>query len=280
MRIAIPNKGRLQEPVLNILKDAGFQPLYTDPRALILPTKSKDVEIVLIRPEDIPWIVETGATEVGITGHDFVVESGADVVELLDLGFGKSKLVLAVPKNSGIRDIEDLEGKRIATKFVNITKKFLMEKGVNTKIIKISGAAEIMPGLNAADAIVDVMSTGTTLRLHGLEPIVTILESSARLIANRGKLEEAEKIKTMIEGVMRGKEKKLILMNVPDVSLEKVIGVLPAMAGPTISKIKSEEPMWEVIVAVDESELNDVIMNAKKAGARDILVLNVERLIP
>ncbi len=280
MRIAIPNKGRLQEPVLNILKNAGFQPLYTDPRALILPTKSKDVEIVLIRPEDIPWIVETGATEVGITGHDFVVESGADVVEMLDLGFGKSKLVLAVPKNSGIRSVKDLDGKRVATKFVNITRKFLQERGVEAKIIKISGAAEIMPGLGAADAIVDVMSTGTTLRLHGLEPIETILESSARLIANKNKINEAEKVKTMIEGVMRGKEKKLLLMNVPDAFLEEVVKVLPAMGGPMISKIKSDTPMWEVMVAVDESELNEVIMNAKKAGARDILVLNVERLIP
>ena len=283
MRLVVPSKGRLKEATLELLEQAGIKPAYLDSRALIVPSNRPDLEIVFARPEDIPWIVESGAAEMGITGHDYVVESGRDVVELLDLGYGKSRLVLAVPSSSGIRRPEELPpGSRIATKFVNIASNYITKKGINAKIVKISGSAEIMPGIGAADAIIDITSTGTTLKLHGLVPIDVILSSSARLIARKDfvKSQEAETIKLMIECVLRAKKKKLLMMNVPDKSLNEVLRVLPSMSGPTISKVESEEPMWEVIVAVDEDVLGDVILNVKKAGARDILVLNIERLIP
>ncbi len=282
MRIAVPSKGRLKDKTMEILEAAGFAPTYADPRALIVPTKYPGVELVFLRPEDIPWIVESGAAQLGITGHDYVVEAGVEVKELLDLGYGNSRLVLAVPGASGISSPENLpDGVRIATKFVNIATKYIKEKGINAKIVKISGSAEIMPGIGAADAIIDISSTGTTLRLHGLVPIETLLTSSARLIANKDVDDPLiDTVKTMIEGVIKAKKKKLILMNVPDESLDDVIKTLPAMSGPTVSKVEGERPMWEVIVAIDEDQINDVIMKAKSVGARDILVVDIERLIP
>jgi len=279
----VPSKGRLKEVTLELLEQAGIKPAYLDSRALIVPSNKPDLDLVFARPEDIPWIVESGAAEMGITGHDYVVESGRDVAELLDLGYGRSKLVLAVPASLNIKDPKELPpGFRIATKFVNITQEYIKNKGVDAKIIKISGSAEIMPGIGAADGIVDITSTGTTLKLHGLVPIDTLLESTARLIARRDVAESrrVEEVKLMIECVLRAKKKKLLMMNVPDSVLKEVLKMLPAMSGPTISKVESDEPMWEVMVAVDEDVLPEVILNVKKAGARDILVLNVERLIP
>ncbi len=283
MRIAVPSKGRLKDVTISLLEEAGLAPAYKDTRALIVPSLREGVEIVYARPEDIPWIVSSGAAELGITGHDYVLESEANVKELLDLGYGKSKLVLAVPEKSGVRTPEELpEGVRIATKFVNLAKKYMEKKNIKGKIVKISGSAEIMPGIGAADAIIDISSTGTTLKLHGLRPIDVILESSARLIANEEatKNDLVQEIKLMIESVVRAKKKKLIMMNVPKEKLEAVIKVLPSMSGPTISEVKGPEPLMEVIVAVDEEEVPRVIVKAKELGARDILVLNIERIIP
>ncbi len=282
MRLAVPSKGRLKDATLELLQQAGLGPSYLDSRALIVPSNYEGLELVFARPEDIPWIVESGAAEMGITGHDYVVESGRDVEEVLDLGYGRSRLVLAVPRSSGITRPEELPpGSRIATKFVNIASNYIKEKGLNARIVKISGSAEVMPGIGAADAIIDITSTGTTLKLHGLVPIDTILVSSARLIVRRGlKSREISEIKLMIESVLKAKRKKLLMMNVPDKVLKDVLSALPAMSGPTISKVESAEPMWEVMVAVDEDDVSKVILEVKKRGARDILVLDIERLIP
>ncbi|ABU81936.1 ATP phosphoribosyltransferase [Ignicoccus hospitalis] len=283
MRFVIPSKGRLKDATLELLERAGIRPSYLDSRALIVPSNKPNLDLVFARPEDIPWIVESGAAEVGITGHDYVLESGRDVAEILDLNYGRSKLVLAVPRDSGIKRPEELpKGFRIATKFINIATDYFEKKGLDVKIVKVSGSAEVMPGIGAADGIIDVMSTGTTLKLHGLTPIDVILSSSARLIVRKDLLDDprVETIKLMLESVLRASKKKLVMMNVPDEALDDVLKVLPAMSGPTISKVKSEKPMWEVIAAVDEDEIADIIVKLKNAGAKDILVLNVERLIP
>ncbi|MBP1357452.1 MAG: ATP phosphoribosyltransferase, partial [Sulfolobus sp.] len=144
MKIAIPNKGRLMQPTLDFLSSVGIKALASDDRALIIPTSLEDVQLVMIRTEDIPNIVESGAVDLGITGHDYVVESKADVEELIKLDFGISKMVFAVPSSLNVESIEDLKGKelRLATKYYNIAKSYLDSKGVRAKIIKISGAAE------------------------------------------------------------------------------------------------------------------------------------------
>ncbi|BFI73983.1 ATP phosphoribosyltransferase [Sulfurisphaera ohwakuensis] len=284
MKIAIPNKGRLKDPVVQFLASVGVKGNFSDDRALIIPTNWEGVQLVMVRTEDIPSIVESGAAELGITGHDYVIESNSDVDELIRLDFGKSKIVLAVPVSWNIDRVEEIKDEiRIATKYYNIAKQYLEKKNIKAKIVKISGAAEVMPSLGAADAIIDVMSTGTTLKLHGLKPLDTILESSAVVIANRNwvKSEEADKINlllTMMKGALMARNKKMIFMNVPDDKLDKVIASLPAMLSPTLSKLAKSDA-WEVITVVDEDLIPEVIAKVKANGARDIVVVNIEKVV-
>ncbi|MDT7861007.1 MAG: ATP phosphoribosyltransferase [Saccharolobus sp.] len=285
MKIAIPNKGRLQQPTMQFLQSVGIKPLASDDRALIIPTSWEGVQLVMVRTEDIPNIVESGAAELGITGHDYVIESGADVEELIALDFGKSKIVLAIPQSWKENSVEELKGRelRIATKYYNIAKEYVTKKELNSRIIKISGAAEVMPSLGAADAIIDVMSTGTTLKLHGLKPIDVVMDSYAVVIGNRNwiKSEEADKINlvlTMMKGAIAAKGKKMIFMNVPDSKLDEVISSLPAMLAPAITRL-SRSDIWEVITVADEDILPEVIAKVKAAGARDIVVIDIEKVV-
>jgi len=281
--LALPNKGRLHEPALDLLEKAGIRVI--DRGMLYGRTNDPEINVIFARAADIPSLVEAGAADLGVTGHDYVVEADADVEELLDLEFGRAELVLAVMRNSGIEDLSDLKpGLRVATKYVNIASNFFRRLGLEAEVIRITGAAEVMPHLKVADAIIDISSTGTTLKTHGLKPLKVILKSSARLIANRKSLEvkrdKLMEIKLAIESVLRGKGKKLLMMNVPDRFLKDVLSVLPAMAGPTIAEVKSEERMWEVYTVIDEDEVYRVVNLVKKAGAKDLLVIPIERVIP
>ncbi len=285
--LAIPSKGRLVEPTLSLLSSMGIKLMSVDERSLVVQTSWPDLNIVRLRPEDIPSIVEAEAAIMGITGLDYVLESEANVNIVLDLKFGRGKIVLAVPERANVTSPEELpEGARIATKYVNITKRFFEKIGKDVKIVRVSGSVEVMPLLGAADAVVDVMSTGTTLRVHGLKPVCTILETSARLITPRKIDAEAEyvvnKFVTFARAVLESYGKKLILMNVPGEVLEKVLKEVPAMEGPMIAKIysKSGREMWEVLTAVTEDELPDLIMRLKVLGVKDILVLSIEKVIP
>ena len=284
MKIAIPNKGRLKDPVLQFLASVGVKGNFSDDRALIIPTNWEGVQLVMVRTEDIPNIVESGASEIGITGYDYVVESKAEVEELIRLDFGKSKIVFAVPISWNIDRIEEIKREiRIATKYYNIAEKYLEKKNIRAKIVKISGAAEVMPSLGAADAIIDVMSTGTTLKLHGLKPIDTILESSATVIANKDwmKSDEADKINmllTLMKGALMARNRKLVFMNVPDSKLDNVLASLPAMLSPTLSKLARSDA-WEVITVVEEDLLPEVIAKVKSNGAMDIVVVDIEKVI-
>lgn len=287
MRIAIPNKGRLQQPAIDLLQMAGIKLMAVDEKALILPTNWNGVEIVMVRPEDIPYIIESDGADLGITGHDYVVESGAEVEELLPLNFGRARIVFAIPKTWNIDSVESLvkldREIRIATKYYNIAKNYISMKGIKAKIVRISGAAEVMPYLGAADAVIDVMSTGTTLKIHGLEPIDVIMDTYAVLIASRewresSSSDKIELIITMVKGVLNAKGKKMLFMNVPDRALNNVLSNLPAMLAPAITRL-SRSDAWEVITVVDEDSLPEVILRAKTSGARDIVVLDIEKVV-
>ena len=241
--------------------------------------------LVAVRASDIPRLVESGAADLGITGYDFIVESGAKVKELLDLEFGFSRMVLATPETSRLRTPKDLSSKvKIATKFPSIARKYLRDKGVEARIVEVSGAAEIAPTLGVADAIIDITSTGLTLRVHNLRIIDEILTSTARLIANPKALEakksKIEEVVTALLSVMRARRKKLIMMNVPEEKLSKVVKLIPSMGGPTIARVETQPPMWEVYSVISEDEVYRVINAVKAAGARDILVLPIERIVP
>ncbi len=287
IRIAIPSKGRLREPALKLLEAAGIKIAITSDseRILMSSTNYPYIQVIYIRTEDIPNVISEDAADLGITGHDYVVESKADVVELLDLRFGKARIVFAVHNSLGFSSVHEVSnGIRVATKYVNIAKEYFRHIGKKVKIVRVSGSTEIMPLIGVAEGVVDVTSTGTTLKVHGMKVLDTIMYTSARLIASRKALVTKknliDSIITSIKGVLNAEGKKLLMMNVHESNLKEVLKVLPAMAGPTIAKVESEEPMWEVYSVVSENELLKIISEVKAKGARDILVLSIERVIP
>ncbi|MEM0360859.1 MAG: ATP phosphoribosyltransferase [Sulfolobales archaeon] len=284
MRIAIPNKGRLQQPTINLLQLAGVKPLSMDERALVVPTSWNNVELIMVRPEDIPYVVESGGADLGITGHDYVVESNTSVTELLRLDFGYAKIVLAVPQSWNVKSVDELpQDIRIATKYYNIAVNYLRSKKLRARLIRISGAAEVMPYLGAADAVIDVTSTGTTLKLHGLKILDVIMETYATLIAPKDWMrsptaEELNLVVTMIKGVVAAKGKKLVFMNVPDDKLANILSVLPAMLAPAITKL-SRHDVWEVITVVSDDVLPEVVAKVKAYGGKDLVIVDIEKVI-
>jgi len=284
VKIAVP-KGHLEETTIKLLQDAGIGVISRNGRQLFAKTNDPEIELVFVRAEDIPDFVAGGSTDLGITGYDLVRESGGDVVELLDLSYGFTRMVVAASEKSGIRTVRGIKaGTRVATEFPTIVKQYFAEKKIKVELVDITGAAEISPLIGLADLIVDITSTGTTLREHGLKVIDTILESSARLIANRKSLRENKAkindIVTAMSSVVKARGKKLVLMNVPEDKLEKIKQVMPGMAGPTVSRVEAAEPMLAVQAVVDEAEVYNVVKRAKLAGARDILVIPIERVLP
>jgi len=280
MIIAIPNKGRLSQPAIDLLIQAGIKP-EVENRKLIVPTNNPNISVLYARARDIPEYVYMNAAQAGITGYDMVLESGVDVEILLKLGFGKAKLVVAVPAYSEIKSIEDLDGKRVATEFKRITENFFKKRGTDIEVIKISGACENAPYIGIADAIVDLTSTGTTLRVNNLRVIETILETEAVLIANK-KVRDCFEIKalvTSIQGVLNAKGMMYLMMNVPGKVLEDVKKIVPGLKGPTVMKILSNEDLFAVHVVVHEDKLFEVLEKLKKVGARDILIIPIQRLI-
>jgi len=279
MIIALPNKGRLSEPSVEILREAGIKIDY-ESRKLIAPTNKEGISVLFARARDIPEYVQKNAAQVGITGIDLVEEAGADVEILLKLGFGKAKLVVAAPLYSGIESIYDLEGKTIATEFKRISERFFREKGIKVDIIEVAGACEIAPSIGIADAIVDLTSTGTTLKLNGLKIIGEIMETEAALIANKNELNDfkVQALKTAIQSVINARGMVYLMMNVPEDRLEVVKRITPGLKGPTIMKVEANG-MLAVHVVVRENHLFELVEKLKNAGARDILVVPIQRLI-
>ena len=268
------------EPALRLLELAGISLLASDERSIILPTTWPDLNVIKLRPEDIPQIVAAGRVATGITGHDYVVESGADVEELLDLRIGKGSIVVAAVKGrwGSVDDFPD--GIRVATKYVNIASRFFEGRGKKVKIVKVSGSVEVMPLLGVADVVVDVMATGTTLALHGLQPLEKIMDTSARLVANREWADHyvVRKLVAYIKGYLDAQNKRMIFLNVPSEKIAEVISVLPALESPSVARLARGD-MYEVFSVVDEGDLPDLIMKLKAAGAKDVVVVPLDKLI-
>ncbi len=279
MIIAIPNKGRLSQPSLDLLKQAGIKPEIEE-RKLIVSTNNPNINVLFARAKDIPEYVYMNAAQAGITGYDMVVEAGVDVEVLLKLGFGRAKLVVAVPSESDVRTVEDLDGMRIATEFRNIAKRFFEEKGINVKIVEVSGACENAPQIGIADAILDLTSTGTTLKINNLRVVGEVLETEAVLIVNKDCKDsfEVKALVTSIQGVLNARGMMYLMMNVPEEALEDVKRIVPGLKGPTVMRVEAEG-MLAVHVVVHEDRLFEVLEQLKKVGARDILIIPVQRLI-
>ena len=283
IRIAIPNKGRLHDPTVELLKEAGLPVLEGGTRKLFAKTNDPEITILFARAADIPEYVQDGAADVGVTGLDLISETGAQVEMLLDMGFGRANLVLAVPEESNLTTPQSLEGKRIATEFPNITARYFKNLEVNVEIIKVSGACELTPHVGVADAIVDISSSGTTLATNHLKMIDKVFTSSVYLIANKKTNADnckVEQISTSIESVIRAKGKRYLMMNVPEESLETVKQVLPGLAGPTVMKVESSQSILAVHAVIDADLIFSTVNKLKAVGAKDILVVPIERLMP
>lgn len=284
LKIAIPSKGRISNPSINILENAGLGLKDKNNRQLISKTHNSSIDIMFVRASDIPELVSDGVVDMGITGIDLVKENNSDVIELLDLNFGQTKLVLASPEESDINSINDLTSEMVvATEFPNLTKNYLKKHNLELKIIELSGSTEIAPFIGISDLITDLTSTGNTLKMNHLKVIETILESSIILITNN---ESMNNKKTLIEAVTRSIKgvidafgKKLIMMNVKSKDLENVKKLMPSMEGPTISEVLSNEETVAIQAVVDETQVFELVNDLKNVGAKDILVVPIERII-
>lgn len=284
IRIAVPSKGRISDPAVKLLAKAGIGIKDTANRKLFSETYDKEISVMFTRAADIPEFVADGAADIGMTGLDLIEENNADVEILEDLNFGSAKLVLAVPEESDIVSTADIsDGSVVATEFPNLTSKYLKSKGINAKIIELSGSTEIAPFIGVADIITDLTSTGTTLKMNHLKIIDTVLESSIKLIANKKSFnvnnEKIEAIRTGIKGVLDAEGKKLVMMNVEESFLEDVKKAMPGLTGPTVSSVLSSKDVVAVHAVVDEKDVFNLVNRLKKIGARDILVVPIERII-
>jgi len=286
LRIALPNKGRLSQQALDLLERAGLKAEFTSDRAL-MATLGRDFQAIFVRAADIPEFVADGAAEMGVTGADLIAESGREVDELLDLGFGRCRLVVAVPDASGIAHPADVpRGSRVATSFPRLASTFFEELGTPIAIAPVSGAAEIAPHLGVADVIVDLVSTGSTLRVNNLREVTTILESTARVIANRAARADVEARRKLdelvmaLQSVLRAERKRYLMANVPKDRLEEVKDVIPGLSGPTIVEVLDGDGWVAAHAVVDEDQVYETITRLKELGAEGILVTRIERLMP
>ena len=286
LRIAIPNKGRLSEAALDLFEKAGLKAEFRADRALVARL-GDEFQAIFVRAQDIPEFVADGAAEFGITGGDLVAESNRDeVTELLDLGFGRCRLVVAARDESAVESPADLpEGTRVATSFPGCARRYFADLGTPIQIVPVSGAAEIAPHLGVADVIVDLTSTGSTLRVNGLREIGTILESTARLIGNAAALEgeagsRASELTAALESVLRAERKRYLMTNVPRDRLDEVREVLPGISGPTIVDVLDQGRWVAAHAVVDEDQVYQTIARLKALGAEGILVTRIERLLP
>ncbi len=281
MRIAVPNKGRLHDPTLDLLERAGLHVDNGGERQLYANTVDPDVQVLYVRTADIPEYIADGAADLGVTGLDQVREAGVDnVVELLDLEFGRCRVVLAAPEDSTITSVADIEGKTIATEFTTIARDYFDDRGIDADIVKVSGATELTPHVDMADAIVDITSTGTTLRMNRLEEIEEILPSSVRLFARDDIAEESKvrQIATAIESVLSAEGKRYLMMNVPEERIEEVKDVVPGLGGPTVMDIAGDGKV-ALHAVVDERDVFETIDAVKREGASGVLVTEIERMV-
>lgn len=281
MRIAVPNKGRLHDPSLSLLDRAGLSVESGADRQLYANTVDPDITVLFARAADIPEYVADGAADVGITGLDQVRESGVDNVEsLLDLAFGRCRLVLAAPEEGDIESARDLEGMTIATEFPRITREYFEEQGVDAEIVEVSGATELTPHVDMADAIVDITSTGTTLQVNRLAVVDEVLQSSVHLFARDDVVDtpKVEQLTMALSSVLAADGKRYLMLNAPQDNLEAIEAVIPGLGGPTVLDV-DEENVVAVHAVVEERDVFQTINELKKEGASGILVTEIERLV-
>ncbi len=288
LRLAIPNKGRLNEDTRSLLADAGLEVRASSERALVA-SLGGEFEAIFVRAQDIPELVADGAADAGITGWDLVQESTRSLESKLDLGFGRCRLVVATREDSGVRSIDDLaEGTRVATVFPRITERFFAARGKRVELVPISGAVEVAPHLGIADVILDLTSTGSTLRVNGLREITTVLESTAHLIVagaestrppsgERGAM--TEELVSALRSVLAARGQRYVMANVPRDRLEAVRRILPGISGPTVIDVMNGGSKVAVHAVCPADGISRTLHALKALGAEGILVTRIERIL-
>jgi len=282
LRIAIQKSGRLTDKTIDLLHGIGIE-FDNYKRNLMVKTRNFDVELLLLRDDDIPEYVQDGICDLGFVGANEVFEKDADVTVLRGLNYGRCRLSIAAPENGSLQNVSDFEGKTIATSYPFLTNKYFKEHGVNVNLVEISGAVEITPQLKVADAISDLVSTGGTLIANGLKELFSILDSETKLIKTNkelspGKQKLVEKFLVRIDGYQQAKKSRYIMMNAPASKIDRIKEIIPSMKSPTIVPL-AESDMVAIHTVIPYDKFWLVMEELKSAGASDIVMLPIESMI-
>jgi ATP phosphoribosyltransferase len=282
LRLAVPNKGRLVDPTLSLLHDAGLVFEEHD-RGLVSRVQNHPLDILFVRTADVIEFVGDGVADLGVTGGDLLAETGAELPVVRSLAYGRCRLAAAVPTDSPIQTIADLGGSRVATSHPNVARRFFAGRSIAVDIVPLSGAVEVAPRLGVADAIVDLVSTGSTLAMNGLRSIGDILASEAVLIANPAarleRTDELDEIVTMIGAVIAARGRKYLMMNAPATHLAELEALLPGLESPSVIPL-AHAGMIAIHAVVGADEVWGLLPRLKAAGASGILVLPIEKILP
>lgn len=281
LRFAIQKKGRLREETMELLKEVGLK-LSANQDLLRFESPNYPIEILFLRDDDIPSYVSDQVADIGIVGENLLMETSADVVVAEKLGYAKCRLSIAVPKSHQAKSINDLANQTIATSYPNTLKRFAETKGINIQIHTISGSVEIAPVLGVAEAICDLVSSGSTLVQNGLREIETVMSSQAVLIRNKNL--PAEKMKILdnllfrIRSVLQAQNYKYVMLNAPKDSVSKISEIIPGLKNPTIAPLA--DPQWVSFASVvKENEFWEVLEKLKACGAQGILIMPIEKMV-
>lgn len=281
LRIAVQSKGRLFEDTMNLLKETGIK-VSSSKRTLLVQSSNFPLEVLFLRDDDIPQTVADGVADVGIVGENEFVERNQDADIIKRLGFSKCRISLAIPKAIDYLGVEWFNGKKIATSYPGILRKFMEEKGVNMDAHVIQGSVEIAPGIGLADGIFDIVSSGSTLVSNNLKEVEVVMQSEALLIGNKNLDDEKKAILDdllfRIESVLIAEDKKYVRMNAPKARLNDIVKVLPGLKSPTIIPL-AEEDWCSVHAVLDEKHFWEIVGQLKELGAEGILVTPIEKMI-
>jgi ATP phosphoribosyltransferase len=281
LKIAIQKSGRLFDKSIELLRDSGIK-LPNGTGKLLAVAEDFPLDILFLRDDDIPEYVSDGVADTGIVGENVVIEKGYQLKIMERLGFARCRLSLAIPKNVNYPGPDYLNGKKIATSYPNVLRKYLEDNKINAEVHEISGSVEIAPGIGLADAILDIVSSGSTLISNGLKEVDVAIHSEAVLIANKDLTEEKnallERLLFRIRAVQKSRDNKYILLNAPDDKITEIVKIIPGMKSPTIMPLA--EKGWSSVHSVlNENQFWEVIDKLKEHGAQGILVIPIEKMI-
>lgn len=286
IKLAVPNKGRLNERALQLIGKAGIDLGDDWGRRLSVSIPELGLEVFLVRAHDIPLFIDSGAIDFGITGQDVVYEAAADLETLLPMDFGRCRLSIAAPEGSEVAEKGRLfDGIRIATSYPNLTRRFCEKQGVKAKIVDVQGAAEVMPRLGVCDAISDIVATGSTLRMNRLKEAMKIVDSEACVFASKAAMADPSKrdgimeIVDMIKAVLDAESKRYLMADVPKDRMAEAERILPGISGPTVLDIAGDSDFAAVHAVVQDSQVYRVVSDLRKIGARGILTVPIDTLV-